>query len=243
MLKLLTEPPEALPLEVETEMRSNWRSQQRRAARGAAVLYLTWFLYLPLGLWVGLHPKWLVIAISCIFAAAVLSFLRVSRTPAGRAKTPYAPVVFTSLALGSLSVLFGPLILCPSLVLINCVGFLLQPERSRRVFVIASSSLALLVPLVLEWLGVIPPAYRFADGDWLVLPRLMRFSGPHVIAVQTVINVSLVIFIGVFFSRFRDMLSSAERRWYMHSWQLRQLIPAKTRGLTPLAPPTPAPVV
>lgn len=225
LFRLLTDPPRTLPQEVKDELARYYHRQQRGTGRGGALLYLMFFFWAPIMLFVGdHHAAWYFGLSAVLFASAAAALLRASRRPLERRASGYAGIVLTSLALSSLSASAGPLVLVPSLVMANQIGFLLRPNRARRGAIIAISFAAVAVPQLLDWLGVVPPAYVVANGRTTIMNRLMDFT-PTAHGFFVAITLALVLAVGIYFSRFRDMLTEAEERLFVLAWQLRKLAP------------------
>jgi serine/threonine-protein kinase len=152
----------------------------------------------------------------------------VARADADGAPAQTARIVLTTMTLGSFSAAVGPLILVPSLVTTNAIGFLMQ-ATTRRWVVVGASCAAILLPLSLEWLGLVPPSYTVHEGRTIVNDRLMSFTETtHLFLIA--FTVAFIVAIGLYFIRFREMLTEAERRVFLNAWQLRQLVPPHDQG-------------
>jgi len=225
LFRLLTEPPRELPDEVVSELDQHYQTQQQRGARGGALLFGMFFVFVPLTLvFADGRSAWYFALMTLLFAIAAASLFHASRLPFAQMKGRIFTIVTTSIALSSLSGLVGPLVLVPGLVMTNTIGFLLRPDRIRRKPVIALGLAAIVVPQILEWTGVVPPSAFFQGGQLVFVNRVMDFS----VATHTTlffITLAFILAFALFFSRTRDLLSNAEERLYVHAWQLRQLLP------------------
>jgi tRNA A-37 threonylcarbamoyl transferase component Bud32 len=226
LLELLTQPPRRVPPEVADELARHHWAQNQRAARGGALFYGGSFVLAPFTLpLLGIHVTWYIFLYAALFGLAAASMVHVALAPYRGQKTRYAPVVLTMLALSSLSGLDGPLILVPMVIIANEVGLLMQPHRKRRIAVIASACAAILLPLALEWARVVPPSYAIEHGRTIVMNRVLDFT-PMSHAFLIVFTVGFVVAIGLYFIGFRDVLTNAEQRLFLFTWQLRQLVDA-----------------
>jgi serine/threonine-protein kinase len=124
---------------------------------------------------------------------------------------------------------FGSYLLVPPMILMNNITFALHAGPRLRRLIMALGALAVLVPLGLEFAGVVPPAYAFADGKLLVLPRLVDFPPLMTLTLLTLSTVALVTLPVVFFGRARDALAAAEHRLFHQAWHLRHLVPERIR--------------
>jgi serine/threonine-protein kinase len=235
LLRLLTESPRELPPEVQRELAVHHLAQRRRASRGGAILYLGGLVVLPIAyLLMSARPLWFCVLVLLAFAAASASLAHFAARPSETRVASVARVVLTSVALGALSSGGGTMVLVPIVVMANAIGFVMQPDRHRRALVIAMSCAAILVPATLEWVGLVPRAYVFEAGKQVIQDRLMPFSEmTH--GFMVAFTVTFIIASSLYFIRFRDMLTDAERHLFLHAWQLRQLVPRDS--LAPSAAP------
>jgi len=226
LMRLLTLPPAELSAEAEREMQDAADADRRRASRLAGALYLSVFLHVPFTFLLGLRSVSLLVLFVGTFVAAAFAFWRAARAPVMREEI--GTVVLAMTAAAVLAVGEGPLIMVPILVVVNTMGFLLQIGPKRRWLVLSCGCLALVVPLALQGLGVVPPFYASEDGGvailpWLVdLPRIaqMTYAFQHIL---------LLAGAGLLFTRFRNTLSAAAEGVHLNGWQLRQLVPVEAR--------------
>jgi serine/threonine-protein kinase len=224
LMDLLTAPPRALPAEAEREIASVGREEQRRSARSAALLYLTWFLYAPLLRFPGGASAFVIGVFSVVFAAAAASFWRVARRPPEIDREELATVVCSMFAAAVLGTVAGPLVLVPTIAIGNTIGFVLQLRQKRRIFVVALACLSFTAPLLLQGLGLLAPSY-VQDGDGLVVtPTLVHYT-PATPIVLTFVQSMVVVSASIFFRRFRDARNRADEQIQLYAWQLRKLVP------------------
>jgi eukaryotic-like serine/threonine-protein kinase len=227
LMELLTVPPRTLPAEAELEMVAAGRAEQQRSARLACVLYLTWFIYAPFVLVEPGSSASLLGALSVVFAAAAAAFWWSARAPREGGKDRVNTVVFSMLAAAGVGVLAGPLVLVPTLVVGNVIGFVLQAGSRRRASILILGCLAIVAPVALQALGVIPPSYVPRGETLAVIPHLVP-QRPASQLVLTLVHVMVVLSACIFFRRFRDARNRAEEKIHVHAWQLRQLVPIET---------------
>jgi serine/threonine-protein kinase len=226
LVRLLTEPPRALPEPVKRDLELRNRDEQRRASRGGALLYGMFFAWAPVLFVVAGERKggWYVACLCAAFAVAGLTLWRGSKLPYAVSSRSYLTLASTSLALSALSGLCGHLLLVPSLVMTNAIGFLMRPEPRRRRPVLLFSVAAIAVPQVLEWTGLVPPSMTVEAGRVVIMPRVLDFT----VASNTMlffVTLGFLVVFGLFFSRLRQSLAHAEERLSVQAWQLQQLLP------------------
>ena len=83
---------------------------------------------------------------------------------------------------------------------------------------------AVVVPAVLQWIGVIPPSYVFSREGLTIVPMLADFPETATHAVLMCASIACVGVTSLIVERFRRALVSAEQRVHVQGWQLRQLL-------------------
>src|SRR5262249_16582012 len=135
-------------------------------------------------------------------------------------------LMLSSAAVAVLSALFGPFIIVPALAATNTMFFVMSIDRPGRRVVIAVSTLAVVVPVLLEQIGVIPPSYAFRGGLLEVLPRAVELPALETTVTLLLVSIALCVVPGLAVGKLRDRLSAAERRLYMQAWNLRRIVPS-----------------
>jgi serine/threonine-protein kinase len=229
LMRLMTDPPREMP----PEARATWAAETRRSlrvgARIAVFAYLSWFLYTPLMLWLGMRSwtAWLVGSASWLVASA-MAYHAVRKPPReGKIHLPMA--VAGVVAIATTSSVFGPYVVVPSLAAIGAMLLHLAPDRSRRVPVVVLHCLAIVVPAALQLGGLMPASYLFENGAIEIVPAMLSFPRLPTHVFFLFANVALVVTGCAMISRFRDTLTAAEERLHVTAWQLRQLVPEEVR--------------
>lgn len=119
----------------------------------------------------------------------------------------------------------GALFFLPGVVLASTIGFQVIPSRVLQRAALVFSCVALLVPLALEWAGILPASYAFSAEGMTVLTHGTSFSPGPTVAFLTLANVAVVVGPALFVARIGRALSRAEHRLHVHAWHLRQLLP------------------
>ena len=220
LVQLLTEPPRALPKEVEGDLERVTRESSADSLRSITVAYASWLAFIPLVLVAGVaHWGYLAVTVT-LFIATVGVAYRASRTP-----TPshiYLALFVATLAIAAMALLFGPFVLVPTLAGANAVGYAVMPGAYRRHAVVAGA-FAILCPLFLEHLSLLPVSTVFHEGSIELLPRLARFPGAATELALVVVTLAAVTIPAFSVAHARDALAKAERKLLVQSWQLKQL--------------------
>lgn len=236
MMRLLMEPPRELPPEARRQLDDQQARQALLAARSAAFAYLIWLLFVPLAVWMGIRDVPLVIAsVGIMLGASAVGFTIVRLRP-GRVMRAWVLLVVVTVGVMVLSRVVGPFVLIPTIAAVNTLGFALVVIRKARVPALIFGCLAVVLPVALEWLDVLPDSYAYADGVIQILPQMVSFPALPTQVYLLVSNVTVIITGWLVVTRLRDSLEESERRVMMHAWHLNMLLHERTSK----APPAPA---
>jgi serine/threonine protein kinase len=242
LVRLLTEVPRALPPQAQREIDAQARAWQRTGSRAAAFAYLSFTLYAPLGYLMGVHNWPMALLPEVLWVAAAILAFYTSRHPDPKGQTGYSLILASNLAIASTGWVLGPFMLVPALAAVNALSFIVGTERSRRGPIIFMGCCAILVPLVLEWMGVNAPSYAFEHGRLVILPRALGFPETPTLAFLLITSVALLVTPALLIGRFKDALTATENRLYMQTWHLRQFVPGEaTASIVPPAPGSSSP--
>ncbi|MCA9661135.1 MAG: hypothetical protein KC486_22530, partial [Myxococcales bacterium] len=229
LLALLNEVPSETPEEVERLAAGARRRYWRIVARFSGLAYLSIFLYAPLLLWNGATALTAVVFFYLLITlAAALSFW-VSRQEEPAIALVLVVHAVSNIAFATLAGLTGPLFVVPMVVTVNAGGFALLFGRRLRWWIFAGGALAIFVPLALELAGVLEPTYEFVDGAMIVRSRWVEARPLPSLVFLGVAALTSLGTATLLFSELREMVLRSERRFYVHAWQLRQLLPGRLR--------------
>jgi MFS family permease len=226
MVRLLTEPPRTLPTEVEHELLALDEAQIRIGSKVGLIAFLSFNLYLPLVIAMGVRS---VAGVALFFGVATAAGL-VTHLLSRLVKHPRSQHSMIVLSVGiSASAIaagfFGPFLLVPSIATVITVLFSMNHRRVWRAAIIAVALAGVLLPAVLEWVSVIPPSMAF-EGDRLVLlPRFVHFPRAASLVLLTTVNVAVVVMASLAMIPLRRELDEAQKRVRLNAWQLRQMVP------------------
>src|SRR6185312_11602488 len=165
LVRLFTEAPRELPREAREDLARALAHSQKATARSAALGYLSWILYAPLGLWMGARDVVWGGLCDLLFLFAAAACFYVSRsTDARTARAADVALVASTLAIVASVGVVGPFMLLPGIAAVNTILYVATSPRSRRWWAIAAGCLAVALPFALELLGVFPPAIAFEGG-------------------------------------------------------------------------------
>jgi serine/threonine-protein kinase len=237
LVRLMTDvPPRALPADAQREVDAQARDWQRTGSRIAGFAYLSWSLNAPLAYIMGVSSWPRIMTLEALWLAASWMSFHTSRHPHPAGKTGYSLIVVSNLAIACTAWLFGPFVLVPALAAVNAVSFVIGTDRSRRALAILLGCLAILLPLLLEWIGVDGRSYTFEGGRFVVWPRALAFPATPTLVFLVVTNILFFVTPALLIGRFKDVLSQTENRLYMQTWHLRQFVPNEASSIASARP-------
>ncbi|MGD8863016.1 MAG: serine/threonine-protein kinase [Myxococcales bacterium] len=225
LLKLLARPPANLPEEERSEVASEEEDSGRFTANMSGWYHMSFLVTTGLVMWMGVK-SWIALTLYVLVSAstAAIAFMT-SRGWLSSAYSLFANVISGTLAIGFMSTMFGPLLLIPGLAAMSTMAASFStPNRGARALVIGIGVLAVVVPLLLEVVGLLPPSYDFRDGYMLVLPRMHYFPEGATLAFLCYIGLGHIISISVLMGRLHEARVAALEKLHKQTWQLKQLV-------------------
>jgi serine/threonine-protein kinase len=226
LVRLLGEPPRAVPREVQDQLEAQRYERFRKTApivmMAVPPLWLTVYPIFCLIVGVRSWAQALVVPVAWCLAAGVIFFdlrRRMYWTRTGWI-TPAAVLAAAS----TTTVLSGPLMIVPILVVALTMGFSLAARTGPRYTVMVLGCLALLVPLLLTWLGI-HRMYEFHGDTFVVHSGALNSTSMSNFVGQSIINILAVILASRFAVRVRDVFHVTEARNAFLAWQLSKLLP------------------
>jgi tRNA A-37 threonylcarbamoyl transferase component Bud32 len=225
LLKLLAQPPDELPESEQLEVFEANQDSDRITANMSGYIHLSFVITTALVLWMGVK-SWIAVSLYAVVSAATaaIAFL----TARGYLSPNYrlfANVISGTLSVGLMSMMFGPLFLIPGLAAITTMAASFNtPTRGARALVISIGVLAVLVPMMLEGIGLLPPSYEFRDGVLVILPRMHELPKTATIVFLSYIGLGHIISLSMIMGRMHEARVAALHRLHMHTWQLKQLV-------------------
>ncbi len=220
---VMSTPQRTVPPEVKAKLGAQAQEVIRFGVRYCGLAMLSWFMLLPIVLAVGVRRWDYLIAILTPVAIAGVLGLVAARQAVIRNPIQYAILGGIVLAAVGLSRMFGSLILVPTVLATWAIVVQAHPERGLRRVGLTLAMLAIIAPLVLEWLEILPSSYLFSGEGFFVMPQLNTLPQWFVFGFLSVANLLMAVLPAVFVGRLRGQLSLAHERDLVRSWQLRRL--------------------
>ncbi len=231
---MMIEAAQAVPDGAKAALAKEAEAAGRRSALFGVLTYAAWFGLLPLALLVGVRSYGALSLIVVPALGAMLVSAAALRNGWSNAKLS-AAIVLSFLCISGFATAFGPLLVVPSLVTANLMP-LLHLSSNRRPFptlILVCAMLGLVVPIALEWAGVVPPSYEWRDGAMVIIPRLIDLPpvGSSVILLVGALLNLLSCHFTVSTSVQQQLRSRTEALAQAHV--LQELMPEALRALVP----------
>jgi serine/threonine-protein kinase len=225
LLRLLAAPPGELPEEERLAVAEEEEDSGRFTANMSGWYHLTFLITTGLVFAMGVK-SWVALGLYAVVSAATAAIgffsARGLVSPSYRL---FANVICGTLAIGFMSTMFGPLFLIPGLAAMSTMAASFNtPTRGARALVISIGVLAVVVPLALEQVGLLPPSYEFRDGYMLVLPRMHFFSPGATLLFLCYVGLGHIVSISVLMGRLNEARLAAIEKAHKQTWQLKQLV-------------------
>ncbi len=231
MTRLMVHPPRQTPPDARHAMDQSRLELMRVTARMGALVFATWFMWLPLIVWMGIRGYTSVIVTSLAFAVALVLCLldaRADHVPADRRSATI--VLFACVGFASLTRLFGPLVLLPTALFGFSIVYVqnhFRPALSLAAFVGGIG--LIVVPTALEALGALPASYTFEGGEMRIVSGMTAFPRVPTLVFLVVSNVVIIASIWRLTRRLQRALADAETRVLIQAWHLRLMVPEEAR--------------
>ncbi len=221
--EVMAAPPRTTPPEVRARIDAQQEEVVHAGVRYSVFGALSWYLFLPLILLLGVRRVDYVLYIAVpIGLTAVLGVVAMRRRPARRS-IMCAALVAILLATAALSRLLGPLILVPTILTAWTIVMQTNPDRFMRRFSLVAGLILLVAPLALELAGIVPSSHTFEDGKLITLPQMTELPRLGTFAFVALANVGIALAPAIFVARLRAELSRAQERELVSAWQFRRL--------------------
>ncbi|MDF1564406.1 MAG: serine/threonine-protein kinase [Deltaproteobacteria bacterium] len=222
LFELLTSPPKVVPPEAKKALEAGAREAMMMGARTAVAGYFGISVFVLIALWMGIrsYPALFTLAGAMAACAAYTAYF-LWRPPG--LKLPLGHLLLTASTVGISSVMFGPLVLVPMLAVSNSVSYLTS-VNDKEWLVALSGVAAVVVPAVLQMMGILPASYAIQNGVINILPWMMDFPPLPTMAFLVVTQAGIVVAACIFVLRLKRRAAAAEKEVQLTAWQLEQLV-------------------
>jgi hypothetical protein len=231
MTRLMVHPPRETPKDALAAMEDSRLELMRVTARMGAFVFSTWFLWMPLMVWMGIRD-YVSCGVASLAFGGALTFCAFEARKSHKPTDRMSAVILALGAVGfcALTRLFGPLVLLPTAVFGYALVFGQNHFRPRfGAFAFGLGVALLLVPTVLEYVGLIPRSYAFENGEMHIVPQMAGFPREGTLLFLGIANVIVMTSIWKLARRVQGALADAETRVAIQSWHLRLMVPEEAR--------------
>ncbi len=227
IIDLLVDTEQPIPLELRDTIDGTEARLVRERSKRAIRPYLSMFLIAPAAPFLNVI-SWrdLIVLYAAVMLGVLVVWLNTRRN---------VPVVLTLSCHLLVAILFtrisGPFVFTPVLVCAVLLSASTLPEMVDRPWlVVLWTVLAVVSPLVLEWVGVLAPSWSFGAAGVLSFGTI--FAQGHVVneAALIVGNVVAVLVVGMFARVVGRDRRDAQRRVSIQLWRFQQLLPRASRA-------------
>lgn len=231
MTRLMVHPPRETPKDALEAMEESRLELMRVTARMGAFVFSTWFMWLPLLVWMGIRD-YLSCGVASLAFGGALGVCALESRKSHKPTDRMSAVILVLGALGfcALTRLFGPLVLLPTAVFGYAIVFGQNHFRPRfGAFAFGLGVALLLVPTLLEYVGIVPKSYAFENGEMRIVPQMAGFPREGTLIFLGIANVIVMASIWRLARRVQAALADAETRVAIQSWHLRLMVPEEAR--------------
>jgi serine/threonine-protein kinase len=227
---LLLEPPPSMPTELTESLDDAERKLTRRRSKLVAICY---FLVIGFGVvlpWMHIQSWALVGGFFAVVALLGASSLRSVRTGRARVDIPLVGNLVFALLCTRIA---GPFMLTPVLIAAVILGLSSLPSLTSRGWIVMTwVYVAILLPILLEWIGVLPATWAVVEGRVLTTSTMFYIHGDLERIALILANLGFLTIFTVFTVRVSRLRRNAQRQLHIQAWHLSQLLPGDKHAAT-----------
>jgi serine/threonine-protein kinase len=226
--RLMLEPPTSVPPEVEQAIErvdDDALFNARKLITQAAIAYLAFF---PIVYLIGFRNPGFIISGVAIASAMMILSLRATRDQVRL--VGYTALVGNSL----MTLLFAwaatPFLVAPSLGIITAMSLATHPRVAKGWVLAAVVSASVLIPVLLEAVGVLEPSTLASNDTVILRPHATGLDQQTTTIALVLYVISLTSMAVVLAKSLTNDRRTAQRTVQIQTWQLRQLVPDLSSG-------------
>ena len=221
----MLEPPPNPPAELlRTIERTEGTLVSRHAWIGAAA-YAAYLALLPIAIASGV-TNWPLLATIVVVTLGCSGFaLSLSRDPSASTRAMIVYLIGNALLSTLLERLFGPFVFVPVLICVSTMSLVAYPKLAVRMRVLIGCQLAAwVIPVVLEYAGIIAATWEIRDRALVIHSRLIEIGSTSSTALLLVTSVGLIAIGGMLAGAVAKARIAAQRELMTRDWHMRQLL-------------------
>jgi serine/threonine-protein kinase len=195
-----------------------------RQGRYAATALVGYLAFIPVLASIGVNDWSIVGGAAAIVVLMVLGALVISRRRIPRITWAVFGNAILTLFFARM---FSPLILGPALAVATVAALSSFPKlRASTVFIVMSAGVVL--PLILEMVGVVPPLVMFSEGAITIHSGALDIGRTSTPLMLCAAHVSVIVIVGLVVRSLALARRDALRKLEGQAWMLAQLLPSRT---------------
>ena len=222
--KLLLEAPDEVPDDARAELAGLEATARRKGGVAAGRRYLSWLVFIPLVMLMGVRSWALVTPCIVLMVASTLASYSIARIERPTAWHGVALLILSMTTASSVSVFLGPFVIVPALAATNAIFFALYTEKKWRPVVALAGLFAVLVPFALESIGVLSPSMAHGATGVTLLARAVSIEPRWIELFLLATSVGILTTTTGMVGRARDEFAASERRSFLQAWHLRRMV-------------------
>ena len=225
--KLMLEPPDEPPPELQEALRTADEVGVSRHARTSVLAYVVLASFFPLAMWNGIRD--LTVIVSIMVAAIVLGLfaLRFVFRPRASMLTLMIYALGNAGLMALLTRAISPWTFVPALTCIIIMSMMAYPQFVQRPWIlIAMFVIGFSTVVGLEVRGVLSPAWEIRDGMLISHSRGLDINASSTLMLLFIASVATIAMAGVHAAATYRAGRQAQQQLVVQAWHLRQLLPA-----------------
>jgi len=226
LLSLVVDGSGNLPPDAEREFEVNEFALDAHAMRMSIAGLSSWFLTLPLAMWIGVRD-WFVVGLMCALTLSAIGYIACLLR--FRTRTTFHMMVVAVLLGSTLAMTsrwLGPFVLVPVAACSIAMLFGTRCRPNERPWLVLLWSLVVLAPFAVEMLHVLPPMVTFQGSDIVLHAGILDLPKGLTLAALAYTSLTFMLLPMIFVGQLRDKQRDGDRRLFVQAWHLRQLFPA-----------------
>jgi eukaryotic-like serine/threonine-protein kinase len=221
--QFMFEPPAATPPMLEQRLQDIDAEDLKRQGRYAAMALSGYLLFVPVIAWIGVND-WRFVAGAVALILLMIAgcvYISIKRAPLITWTVVGTIAVFLCIAQ-----MFSPIVIVPALA-VGSVAALMAAPVVRPVVAIGGMVVSVVLPLVLEQLGVIEQTTLFSSSGVAVRPALVDMGPTSAPILITSVHCATVIIAGLLVRSVARGRRASHRALERQAWVLEQLLPVE----------------
>jgi serine/threonine-protein kinase len=229
--QMMFEPPDEIPPELARRIEARDAEYETRSSRFAMGASSSFFLFLPVLLWMGVTNARVVIGICLLIALLmVLTYVQLRTAVARRRVNGYPTFICSMVVTAAFSRICGPFLIVPLAVVTVAVSIITQPQMLRRPVVgTMICVMGFITPLVLEALGVLDTTWHVDPDQFVFRSTAVHLGGVASEVLLIGATLAGIVVSGVFSWALAVTRRDAVHQLEIQSWRLMQLVPESIR--------------